>query len=227
MKINYNEIIKVPEAGLVCTDDIKKHIPNNYPVKDKIKHILIPEESIKKRIHALARQIINDHKKTKQLFIIPILKGAFVLAADLGREIVKQGGPEIKIDFYEAETYGLEIKKDEEKERKLRIIRRPRYIKGSDVILIDDIGDTLQTLTAIREDLINTLQVKSHQIKICFLLDKILKKPSEEIRKLKNQLKPDYIGFEIPDMWIAGYGIDAGEDFRLLSSIVAVKEELY
>ena len=137
------------------------------------------------------------------------------------------GGPEIKIDFYEAETYGMEIKKDEEKERKVRILRRPRYIKGVDVILIDDIGDTLQTLNAIREDLIVTFDYEPSRIKICFLLDKILKNPPGEIKKLKSSLKPDYVGFEIPDIWIAGYGIDAGEDFRLLSSIVAVREDLY
>lgn len=225
--INYDKVIKVNEEGLSSDKKKIEEIREDYSLKGKIKRILIPEKSIKKRISALAKQIIRDYQDSEQLYIIPILKGAFVFAADLGREIIRLGGPELKIDFYEAETYGMEIKKDGEKERKVRILRRPRYIDGVEVILIDDIGDTLQTLKAIREDLTVTLNYKPSNIKVCFLLDKKLKNPPEEIKKLKNSIKPDYVGFEIPDIWIAGYGIDAGEDFRLLSSIVAVREDLY
>jgi hypoxanthine-guanine phosphoribosyltransferase len=59
------------------------------------------------------------------------------------------------------------------------------------------------------------------------LLDKSLKNPSERIKELKRQLIVDYIGFEGPDRWVAGYGIDAGEEFRLFRSIIAVNESFY
>jgi hypoxanthine phosphoribosyltransferase len=133
----------------------------------------------------------------------------------------------VKIDFYEAETYGTEIKQSRQEKRTVKIKRRPEYDPDIDVLLIDDIADTLQTLSAIKKDCITTLGVKPEKLKICFLLDKILKNPSEQVKELRHELKPDYVGFEVPDVWVAGYGIDAGEDFRLLTSIITVKETYY
>ena len=225
--IDYNRMVKVPEQGLSIAEDNSQEIGNDYPLKSRIKNILIPEFVIKKRLQAMARQITSDYKKTKQLYLVPVLKGAFVFAADLGREIVRCGGPEIRIDFYEAETYGTEIKKEGEEKRPVNIIRRPDIKGDSEIILLDDIGDTVQTVTAILSDAQDSLGIGRSRIRICFLLDKILKNPFPDVKHLKDRLRPDYIGFEVPDVWVAGYGIDAGEDFRLLSCIVSVKERYY
>ncbi len=225
--IDYNRVIKVPESGLCSLGTGAEKINNDYFLKDRIKNVLIPENILRKRIQGLGRQIATEYKSNKQLYLIPILKGAFVFAADLGREIVRCGGPEIKIDFYEAETYGIEIKTEGEEKRKVNIIRRPKIPKGMDVILLDDVGDTVQTVTAILKDAGESLGIDQSRIRVCFLLDKILRTPSEEVKRLKETLKPDYVGFEVPDVWVAGYGIDAGEDFRLLSYIISVKEEYY
>lgn len=226
-RIDYNRVIKVPESGLCSPGTGAENINHDYLLKDRIKNVLIPENMLRKRIQGLARQIASDYQNSEQLYLVPILKGAFVFAADLGREIVRCGGPEIKIDFYEAETYGTEIKTEGEEKRQVNIIRRPKIPEGMDVILLDDVGDTVQTVTAILKDAGESLGIDRSRIRICFLLDKILRNPSEEVKQLKETLKPDYVGFEVPDVWVAGYGIDAGEDFRLLSYIISVKEEYY
>ena len=225
--IDYSRVIKVPESGLCSPGTGEEKINHDYCLKDRIKNVLIPENMLRKRIEGLARQIATEYKNKKQFYLIPILKGAFVFAADLGREIVRCGGPEIRIDFYEAETYGTEIKTEGEEQRKVNIIRRPKIPEGMDVILLDDVGDTVQTVTAILKDAGESLGINQSRIRVCFLLDKILRNPPVGVKQLKKTLKPDYVGFEVPDVWVAGYGIDAGEDFRLLSYIISVKEEYY
>ncbi len=93
------------------------------------------------------------------------------------------------------------------------------------MLLIEDIVDQGFTLFEVREKLLEEQNPKS--LKICVLLNKILKNPTKEVREIKNKLFLDYLGFEIPDRWIAGYGIDAGEDFRHLPFIISVKEKYY
>jgi hypoxanthine phosphoribosyltransferase len=226
-KIDYNRVVRVPEQGLSIPEYKNQKIEDKYPLKSRIENVLIPEPVIKKRLQALAAQIASDYQNCERLYLIPILKGAFIFAADLGREIVRCGGPEIRIDFYEAETYGAEIKKKGKEKRRVKILRRPNIQNDSEVILLDDIGDTVQTVTAILSDVQHSMDIDRSRIRICFLLDKMLKNPSPQVKYLKEQLRPDYIGFEVPDIWVAGYGIDAGDDFRLLSCIISVKEQYY
>jgi hypoxanthine phosphoribosyltransferase len=223
--INYENVIEVPEEGLVLPGAPTEEI--SAGLKDRIDKIIIPEECIEKRVCALAKQISDDYEGEKRLYIIAVLKGAFVFASDLGREIDRHGGPELICDFYEAKTYGTEIKKSGEKEREVKILRRPRYIDGIDVLLVDDLNDTAVTLVEIIKDLTTKVGFDPLQVKTCVLLDKKLKNPPEKIKKIKEQFKIDYVGFEGPDRWVAGYGIDADEDFRLLRHIVIVNEAYY
>jgi hypoxanthine phosphoribosyltransferase len=224
-KINYDEVIKVPEQGLVLSGQSPEEIKPE--MRDRIDKILIPEECIRKRVSALAKKISEDYRGVKKLYFIPVLKGAFIFGSDLGREIERFGGPELICDFYEAKTYGLDIKTAEEREREVRIIRRPKYTEGIDVLLVDDLNDTAVTLLALRKDLIEKVGFDPARLKICVLLDKRLRNPSEKIKELKRQLIVDYVGFQGPDRWVAGYGIDAGEEFRLFRSIIAVNEAFY
>ena len=227
MTIDFNKVIRVPEKGLSQYGIGESDIANGYDLKSRIRHVLIPESVLKKRITAMAVQISRDYRKSGRLYLVPILKGAFVFAADLGREILRHGGPETRIDFYETETYGAEIKKCDEGKRQVKILRRPRIDSDSPIILIDDVADTVQTLTVILKDMSDQLKIDQGRIRVCFLLDKFLNNPHRDIKELKKRIKPDYIGFEVPDVWVAGYGIDAGEDFRFLSCVVSVKEEFY
>jgi hypoxanthine phosphoribosyltransferase len=229
LEIDYKNVIKVPEKGLAGKDDDAEVMSTiSFDKKNRIDRVLIPETCLKRRIQALAQEICRDYKDKEELIFIIILKGAFVFASDLGREIYKicgLPGPEIRYGFIKAVTYGEEIKHPEEEKRNVKIELKAEHLEGRDVLLIEDIVDQGYTLLEIRRKLLEEENLNS--LKICALLSKILKNPTKEVRKIKNKLILDYLGFEIPDRWIAGYGIDAGEDFRHLPFIISVKENYY
>ena len=228
-KTLFDSVIKVPEEGIPLAKGEGLVLSGIPPEKErKIDKILIPERYIKERIKALVRKISKDYEMAKEINLVIILNGAFVFASDLGREIYNVSGlkgPEIKFDFIKAVTYGKEIKQTQESQRKVRIELKPLDLKGRDVLLIEDIVDQGFTLWEIKKNLLE--KEKLNSLRVCALLNKILKDPSTEVRELKENLTIDYLGFEIPDRWIAGYGIDAGGDFRHLPFIVAVKENYY
>lgn len=228
-KTLFDDIIKVPEEGFPATEGENLALSDIHSEKKrKIDKILIPEAYIQGRVKALAREICRDYEKAKEIYLVTILKGAFVFASDLGRAVYNASGfrgPEIKFDFIKAVTYGVEIKQTQESQRKVRIELKPQDLEGKDVLLIEDIVDQGFTLWEIKRNLLEKEHLNS--LRVCALFNKVLKEPSEEVREIKNKLVLDYLGFEIPDRWIAGYGIDAGGDFRHLPFIVAVKENYY
>ncbi len=228
-KTLFDSVIKVPEEGISLTKGEGLVLSGIPPEKErKIDKILIPEQYIKARVKALALKISKDYEAAKEIILVTILKGAFVFASDLGREIYNVSGlkgPEIKFDFIKAMTYGKEIKQTQESQRKVRIEFKPLDLRGKDVLLIEDIVDQGFTLWEIKNNLLE--KENPNSLKICALFNKVLKEPSEEVREIKEKLALDYLGFEIPDRWIAGYGIDAGGDFRHLPFVVAVKENYY
>jgi len=228
-KIDYENVVKVPEEGITGKENDTEVMSGiSSDKKNRIDRVLIPETCLKRRIQALAQEICKDYKNSEELTFVIILKGAFVFASDLGREIYKicgLQGPEIKYGFIKAVTYGEEIKHSEERERKVKIELKPQNLEGKDVLLIEDIVDQGFTLFEIKRRLLEEENLNS--LKICALLNKILKNPTREVSEIKNKLILDYLGFEIPDRWIAGYGIDAGEDFRHLPFIISVKENYY
>lgn len=215
--MDYQSVITITPSGLAAG------MPS-IGGDERIDRILIPEDCIQRRVQALADQIAGDYARTTELHLVVVLKGAFVFAADLGRAIHKAGGPDVKYSFLKAVTYGTEIKTSGEPRRRVRIQLEPDNMEGKDALLIDDIVDQAFTMSKARE-LLETHNVKS--VKTCALLYKILDDPGHEVGQLKNSLPIDYIGFTVPDRWVAGYGIDAGGDFRHLPYIVAVKEEYY
>ncbi len=228
-KNDFNRVIQVPEEGIPSKEGDNLKLSAIPPEKEKkIDKVLIPESHIKERIKALAREISKDYEQAKEIYLLIILRGAFVFASDLAREIYNVSGlkgPEIKVDFIKAVTYGEEIKQTQESQRKVRIELKPLDLEGKDVLLIEDIVDQGFTLCEIKKDLLEKEHLNS--LKTCALFNKVLKHPSDEVRDLKAQLTLDYLGFEIPDRWIAGYGIDAGGDFRHLPFVVTVKENYY
>jgi hypoxanthine phosphoribosyltransferase len=228
-EIYYGNVVKVPEEGITGTkNDIAALSGISSDKKNRIDRVLIAESCLKRRIHALAQEICRDYKNAEELIFVIILKGAFVFASDLGREIYKicgLQGPEIRYGFIKAVTYGEEIKHSGEKEREVKIELKPQDLEGKDVLLIEDIVDQGFTLFKIKQKLLEEENLNS--LKTCALLNKILKNPTKEVREMKNKLILDYLGFEIPDRWIAGYGIDAGEDLRHLPFIISVKEDYY
>jgi hypoxanthine phosphoribosyltransferase len=166
---------------------------------------MITETNIKQRVKKIAEEIENDFNNEAIILII-VLKGSFVFAADLIREI--KG--DIKVDFISVSSYG----NDTETTGKVRLLKDlDANITNQNVVVVEDIIDSGLTLNFLLDHL------KTHkpkQIKICTLLDK------PERRRV--ELPVDYVGFVIPDEFIVGYGIDYAQMYRNLPYIATVEE---
>jgi len=177
-------------------------------LEDIIKDILIKEDEIQKRIKELGKEITNDYKG-KDLVVIGILKGAVIFMA----ELVKSIELPITLDFMSVSSYG----KSSISTGEVRIIKDLDFsVEGKDLLIVEDIIDTGLTLNYLTE----LLEKRgANSVKICTLLDK----PDRRTVGVK----VDYLGFEVPDEFIVGYGLDYAEHYRNLPFIGTLKEELY
>lgn len=162
---------------------------------NKRKKILFNREEIDKEVKNLG-EIISREYDGKDLFVISLLRGSFIFAADLVREITIP----LEIDFMTSSSYGNE----EISMGNVEIVTDIRGdIKDRDVLIVDDIVDSGYTM----ESVVNHLRLKEpRSIKICVMLDK----PSRR----KVNILPDYVGFTIPDTFIVGYGLNYGNHYR-------------
>lgn len=174
--------------------------------KMKVGEILLTEEQIKDGVSKLAEQVNRDYAG-KDLIVVGILKGCFVFISDLVRRL----DGDVQVHFMQVSSYGsgtestgeLRIKKD------LSI-----DIAGKHVLIAEDIVDSGNTLAK----LIPMLEERNPaSVKVCALLSK----PSRR----QVDYDPDYTGFEIPDKFIVGYGLDCDERFRQLPYIAVVDIE--
>ena len=171
-----------------------------------IHEILLTEEEISEKVKYLGEQISQDYNKNDEIVVVGVLKGASVFMADLKRQI----NIPVYIDFIAVSSYGYST----ESSGIVRILKDLDFeIEGRHVLIVEDIIDTGLTLKYLTDNL-RTRNVKS--LKICTLLDK------PERRKCN--LDIDYIGFEIPDKFVVGYGIDYGEKYRNLPYVAVIKE---
>ena len=161
---------------------------------------MISAKSIAARVEALAEEITKFYKGTDKLVVVGLLRGSFVFIADLAREIDLP----VEIDFLEASSYGNQM----ESSREVRILKDLNdEISGKAVLDVEDIVDTGETLSKIRSKIIN----KANSVAIAaFLL-----KP----KKAKVNFEIDWVGFEIPDEFVVGYGLDYNQKFRNLKGI--------
>jgi hypoxanthine phosphoribosyltransferase len=172
----------------------------------ELEEILFTEEEIKKKIHALGKQLSKDYRD-KDLILIVILRGAVVFLADLTRSMDVNA----MIDFIVVTRYGYA-----DKPGQLKILKDLDYpIEGKHIIIIEDIIDEGYTLYHLKEAL---LLRRPASLKICALFDK----PAGR----KINVKPDYVGFTIPDKFVVGYGLDYKQKFRNLPYIASVKQNL-
>lgn len=167
---------------------------------------LLSVERIQNRVKELAIQISEDYEG-KKLLSVGILRGAFMFFSD----IVKLIQAPMEIDFLIASSY---IKTESSGELKIHADLR-EDIKDKDVLLIEDIVDTGLTLRYIRDML---LAKNPASLKICAFLDK------KDHRK--TDLPLDYVGFEIPDEYVVGYGLDYENKFRNLPYIAIFKKSI-
>lgn len=219
---DYRKTVFVPETGLPVPPGEIEPIPAS--MQDRIEHVLIPAGCLQRRVRGLAEQMGEDLRGRKRVAFLVVLKGPFMFAADLGRAVYRFGGPEIAFYFIRVSTYGRSIERDGRVRGKTKILLQPGEIREEDLVIIEDIVDQGSTLSAVRRHLAETGRTSA---RFCALLDKRLEAPCEAVRKQREELRLDYVGFEIPDRWVAGYGIDAGEDFRFLPFIVVVREDYY
>jgi len=173
-----------------------------------LKKVLLSEEQIKITVQELAEKINKDYEG-KKLLVVIILKGSFVFAADLIRKI----NLPLELDFMVVSSYGAGT----ESSGIVKIIKDlNESVKGKNVLVIEDILDSGITLS----NLLEVLKVRQPEsLEICTLLNK------PERRKAKVNAK--YIGCDIPDEYIVGYGLDFDEQYRNLPYIGVLKEEVY
>ncbi|TVP86821.1 MAG: hypoxanthine phosphoribosyltransferase [Alkalicoccus sp.] len=171
----------------------------------EINETMLSEDRIKDRVKELAEEIEKDFQG-ESIVLIAVLKGSFVFAADLMREIKSS----VQIDFISVSSYGSQT----ETTGKVRLLQDlDTNITNENVIVVEDIVDSGLTL----DFLIDHLHMhKPKQLKICTLLDK------PERRQV--DLPIDYVGFVIPDEFIVGYGIDYAQQYRNLPYIASVKK---
>ena len=160
----------------------------------------LSREQIASIVKDLADRISNDYRE-RQLVLVCILKGAFMFLSDLARSLQMP----VQIDFIRLSSYGkgmetsrvIEIAKD---------IETP--IEGKDVLIVEDIVDSGRTLQFLKDRL---ALANPHSVKICALLDK---KARREV-----EIDADYVGKEIENVFVVGYGIDFNETYRNLPEI--------
>jgi len=163
--------------------------------QNKKERVLFTREDIAFRIKEMGAEI-SEYYQGNEIVVISLLRGSFIFAADLVREI----NSPVEVDFMTTASYG-----DEEVSSGIvNILQDIRTdIKNRDVLVVDDIIDTGNTLLRVVEHL-SLKEPKS--IKICVMLDK----PSRR----KVDLQPDFSGFVIPDVFIVGYGLNYGNYYR-------------
>ncbi len=166
---------------------------------------MISAKTIAARVEALAQEISLLYADTDKLIVVGLLRGSFVFIADLVREL----NMPIEVDFIEASSYGNAM----ESSREVRILKDLRgEIEGRDVLVVEDIVDTGFTMSHVMHLLESR---RPERLKVCALLDK----PSRR----EVPFEADWVGFEIPDEFVVGYGIDYAQRNRNLPFIGKVR----
>ena len=178
-------------------------------LKEDIAEILITEEELQARVAELGEAISVDYQG-KDLLAVCILRGAVIFLSDLTRQITVPH----EIDFMAVSSYGGGRTESSGVVRILMDLRA--HIGGRDVLIVEDIVDTGLTLTYIIDNL-KTRRPAS--LRTCSLLNKQARREVD--------VSVDYIGFDIPDKFVVGYGLDYGEKYRNLPFVGVLKPELY
>jgi hypoxanthine phosphoribosyltransferase len=180
-------------------------IRENHP---DLARVIISEADIITRVTELAEEITRDYSEDDELYMIGILKGAFIFLADLSRHIEV---PHI-VDFMALSSYG-KTTTTTGAVRILMDLREP--VEGRNILLVEDIVDSGHTLSYLYK----TLQGRRPaSLRTCVLLQK---------ERDSLDVPINYLGFTIPDVWVVGYGLDFADKHRTLPFIAELKPEAY
>ena len=173
-----------------------------------IKEILIDEDTLQAKVKELGAKITEDYKG-KDLLLICVLKGAVVFVSDLMKRIDLP----LEVDFMAVSSYGSDTKSS----GVVRILKDlNKGIEGKNLLIVEDIIDSGLTLSY----LIENLKARGPEsVEICTILDK------PDRRKANINIK--YTGFQVPDEFVVGYGLDYAEKYRNLPYVAVLKEEIY
>jgi hypoxanthine phosphoribosyltransferase len=174
----------------------------------EIEKVLLDEATIQARVEELAAQIDEDYAGLGSLVLVGVLKGAFVFLADLARRLKCPR----QIDFIALSSYNRGSSSSGE----VRLIMDTRVnLTGRHVLVVEDIVDTGHTLHYMLRSFGARLPAS---LKCCVLLSK------PDLREVDVAI--DYVGFEIPDVWVVGYGLDYDERFRTLPFVAALGRDV-
>ncbi len=175
--------------------------------RKEVSRILITQEQIDRRVRQLARQIERDYAG-RELAVVALLTGTVMFLADLIRHLSLP----LRLDFMGVSSYGQGTES-----RELVFTKELRLeVRGRDVLVVDDILDTGKTLKYVLQKL---EALGPRRVRVCVLLDK----PARRVEKVE----ADYVGFEIPDCFVVGYGLDFAERYRNLPFVGVLQPEMY
>ena len=172
-----------------------------------VEQVLITQGQIARRVKELSAEIERDFKG-REMVVVSLLSGTVMFLADLIRHLSLP----LRLDFIGVSSYGAGTTSGE-----LVFTKELRLdVRGRDVLLVDDILDTGRTMKRV---LAKLRPLKPRRIRTCVLLDK----PARRVEKVR----ADYIGFQIPDLFVIGYGLDYAERYRNLPFVGVLKPEMY
>lgn len=172
-----------------------------------VERILITEAQLARRVRQMSREIERDFQG-REMVIVSLLTGTVMFLGDLIRHISLP----LRLDFMGVSSYGAGTESGE-----LVFTKELRLdVRGRDVLLVDDILDTGKTMTRVLAIL---RALKPRRIRTCVLLNKAA-------RRVEN-IQADYVGFQIPDLFVVGYGLDHAERYRNLPFVGVLRPEMY
>ena len=175
--------------------------------RSEVERVLITQPQLARRIKLMAREIEQDFAG-RETVVVALLSGTIMFLADLMRHLSLP----LRLDFMGVSSYGAGTESGE-----LVITKELRLdVRGRDVLLVDDILDTGKTLSRVVPIL---RALKPRRIKTCVLLNKAARRVEK--------IKADYVGFEIPDYFVIGYGLDYAERYRQLPFVGVLHPHIY
>jgi hypoxanthine phosphoribosyltransferase len=175
--------------------------------RKEVEKILITDEQLARRVKILAREIERDFRG-REMVVVSLLNGTVLFLADLIRHL----NLPLRLDFIGVSSYGAGTESGD-----LVFTKELRLdVRGRDVLLVDDILDTGKTLSRVLPKL---AALGPRRLKTCVLLDK----PSRRVEKIQ----ADFVGFEIPDLFVIGYGLDFAERYRNLPFVGVLHPHIY
>lgn len=197
---------------------------DTYLKDPRIVEVLVTEAKLACRVQALAHEIVAAQPADgRGVYILGVLNGAFMFFADLARALRRAGLSDAVYGFVKTSAYGQNLKAGAPPQ--VRLDYEPADLRGKRLLVVEDLLDQGATLAFLRRELLD--RIGAAELKICVLLRKQLPHQPAAVAALRAEVAPDFVGFDIPDRWVAGYGLDAAGQFRDLPCVVAVREECF